>query len=487
MKMFGRISHDFALVAMIVAVVILARLLSFNYLSGLADANPAAFPYPVVAGDSSYYARWADTLLTHHAYEDPPGKPLHAAPPGYSALLAATKAATGSITPVIVPQTLLAALAAVLIYMMARTRVPKWWALVPALLYAVSPMAVFTDSAVMTDGIFSSLIVCVVYLAFFQQRLRGVALWACVGLLLGVATMLRPIGQFLVVLFPAMLILRARIEGGVRAEHLKAAVACIVAFAVVVTPWMLRNEREFGAFEISPLGGHNLLTFNVRGFLAWRALQRTPEELPALLVLRHANDPVFGEVEKEMREQLAEITPAGETPDNYEGKLAIQYIMNDPLRYAYFHAINTLPFFLSSGVANYRQIAKQVGANEGFYEPAMLSLLGSLKSLRSPEGTSDFLNAARSAAPPALEVLWWVAVSALALAATVFCRKNFAVTLFTALVLYFAVLTGPMAMSRYRVPAEPYLLTLAAFGAYTLRMRLRRVERAPEKARQIAI
>jgi hypothetical protein len=339
-------------------------------------------------------------------------------------------------------------------------------------------MVVFTDAAVMTDGLFSALLIFTVYFAFFQSRFSGIARWAGVGLLLGIATMLRPIAQFLVFVFPAMYLLRLRMQGGSEdGSRIKAICACVVAFALVVVPWMARNQIQFGSFEISPLGGHNLLTYDVRGFLAWRALADTPNPIPAVLVLRHANDPIFAEIDAEVSEELAAITPEGKNPDNYEGRLAIQYIMRDPLRYAYFHAVNTVPFFISSSVATYRQIVRQLRDNEGFYAPTAIALLGSLERIRNPESFDSFAGAVRSIAPIVFEVLWWMLVAFSALFALVRFRRNFTILLCAILVVYFAALTGPMSASRYRIPAESYLLILAAAGAYEI------TQRAKEKLR----
>src|SRR3989344_2189582 len=83
------VSREEAFIALIVAVVIIARVASFAYFSSLAAGTPDANPYPVVAGDSVHYAQWGNNLLTLHAYQESPGEPLRAAPPGYPALLAA--------------------------------------------------------------------------------------------------------------------------------------------------------------------------------------------------------------------------------------------------------------------------------------------------------------------------------------------------------------------------------------------------------------
>src|SRR3989338_6850698 len=364
MKLFERVPPDSAVIAILVAVTICVRLISFAYLSSLASANPEASPYPLVAGDSSYYANWADALLTRHAYEDKDGVPLRVQPPGYPALLAGIKAVTGSVASVVVLQILLVAFAVVLIYRMARTLVPLPYALIPALVYSIDPMVVFPDSAVMTDGLFSALLICIVYIAFFS-RVKSVVRWGSAGLLLGIAIMIRPIAQFLIIVFTVLYLLRVRFFGGFEdGSRAKSIGVFLMVCALVLTPWMVRNQRTFGSFEISVLGPHNLLYNDARGFLAWRALQDMGTPMPAILVMRRVSNPVFAAVDSEIAKGLAEITPQGENVANYEGALAVRFIMHDPVRYAYFHAVNTLPFFFSSSIASYGQIARQLRSNE---------------------------------------------------------------------------------------------------------------------------
>src|SRR3989338_4367724 len=199
-----RIPTDYAIIAIIIAVMICARVISFGYLSSLAADNPAAYPYPIVSGDSIYYARAADNLLTLHAYQQVPGTPLRGAPPGYPALLAATKTATGSMTPLVIVQTVLSVFALVLLYRMARTLLPAAYAAMVALLYALDPMLVLTDTTLIKDWLFSSLLICIVYLAFFASFKSTVLRWGLVGLLLGIAAMISPIGQFFVLVFPIL-------------------------------------------------------------------------------------------------------------------------------------------------------------------------------------------------------------------------------------------------------------------------------------------
>ncbi len=469
MKTWRHLSVDTAIITSIVVLLIVVRIISFGYLSSLSASNPSSYPYPVVAGDSIHYVHLADNLVTLHAYQFDPGVPYRGATPGYPVLLAGTQATIGSMTPLVLVQILFSALAVVLIYRMARTLLPARYALVPALIYALDPMVVFTDTTLMTDSIFNALLIGVVYLAFFVEHRRRVLQWFVIGLLLGIATLIRPIGQFLVLVFPALYLLRALMERkSDYGPRLKAACVCVVGFALVVTPWIVRNHTYFDAYEISFLGSYDLLTNDVRGYLAWRALARTSDPLPAILVMRHVNDPIFAIVDKEIAVALTELTPPGEDRSNYEGRLGMRYILNDPIRYGYFHGVNTIPFFISSSIATYGQTVRQLRDSKDFFAPASLSLLGNVKEMLHPADARSFMSAAFAIGPIGLEVLWWVLVTLAAIVAVVLQRKQFIIVFFAVLILYFAALTGPMSASRYRIPAEPYLLILSVVGVHAL-------------------
>ena len=465
--LYRRVSRDTSILALLAAVIISVNVVSYVYLKSLADENPHAPPYPVIAGDSVHYAHWADNLLALHAYQDVPGVPLRAAPPGYPFLLALFKAITGSIVPVVAVQVMLTLLAAALIYTMACEIVPWQYAVGAAMAYGLDPMVILTDTTILTDALFSSLIVCIIYLAFFQTRLRGALRWGLAGFLLGLALMLRPIGEFLLLVLPAAYLYKEWLTG-VHADgsRIQALCAFVLGCALVIAPWMARNDAVFNSIELSPLGGHNLMTFDVRGFLAWRALADSAHPLPAFLVLRHENDPVFAIVDRHIAADLSGITPKGQDTQSYEGTLALRYILQDPLRYLYFDLVNTLPFFFSSSFASYGQIVSQLRDNTGFFAPVSLSLANSIGELRHPHSIRTVLSAVGSLAPTVLEILWWLLVTAMACLGLFVRRREFLIVILAGMVAYFALLTGPMSNSRYRIPAEPYLLILAATGLY---------------------
>jgi hypothetical protein len=328
-------------------------------------------------------------------------------------------------------------------------------------------MTIIADSSLLTDGIFSALIVITVYLAFFQSRIRGMRKWFLAGIILAVATMIRPIAEFLILVIPVVFILRDQFWiQGERPQwyRTKMLAAFFFGCALILTPWMVRNEHFFGSFEVTNIGANDLLQDDARSFLAWRMLAQEGQPIPAIMVTRDEQNPIFPQVDAKIASDLAALTPPGGDKDNYMGQLAVRYIMQDPIGYAYFDVVNIVPFFLSSSIGSYEQIFEQVGYSKDFYAPTLVALLNALHTIVHPQSIGQIFAALGSVAPVTLEVCYWFLVTALALFALLKRRRDSAVLLFALLVAYFALLTGPMGSSRYRIPAEPYLLILAAAG-----------------------
>ena len=304
-----------------------------------------------------------------------------------------------------------------------------------------------------------------------------------IGILLGIATLIRPIAEFLIFVFPAIYLIRIWLYREQPASaRWKAVGACVLGFAFVVLPWMVRNEEFFGSFEISNLGGVNLLWNDVQPFLAWRAAGSV-SPMSALLAPRNIEAPSYVAANKQLIAELAAITPPGADSNRYLGGLAIRHIVSDPVRYAYFDAVNTVPFFLSSSVITYRQTISQLRDSKGFFAPATLSVLDDGASIAHPSSIKSLIGALWSLAPVAIEIAFWGAATILALICLVLRRRESLVFLAVVLVAYFALITGVAACSRYRIPAEPFLLILATAGLQLLVSRIQAMLIARRSAR----
>ena len=449
-------------ILVVLTLTLAAHIFSYVYFAHIAAGNPQARPYPIVNGDSVHYVILSESLREHGTYTDwsDPLTP-RVWTPGYPALLAASKAMMGSYVPIVILQVALALVAVVLIYSIALQFVPSLIASAAALFYGIEPIAVFLNTAIFTDGLFSSVLVIIVYIAFFW-RLRGPLLWAIVGALLGLISLIRPIAMYLIPLAPLAYLVSERFNRDWKSKVISIC-AFVLCASVVVVPWMIRNNHSYGVYEISHSGPFNVLHNFARPFLAWREFRST-QPTPALLVMRMTENPVFQIVDKRIDARLRTLTPVGGDPWNYQGQVAREIIFGDPFRYAYFHAVNMAPFFLASSVSAYQQYVHQVADNTGFYAPTLMSLVKTMARLKGAS-PSEIPAIIIPIIPIVLEIAFWLAI--LLSAAWAVRSFNFKILLLACLVAYFAVLTGPIAMARYRVPVEPYLFILAAIGVHS--------------------
>jgi 4-amino-4-deoxy-L-arabinose transferase-like glycosyltransferase len=466
-------------IAILIAVIVICSYAaSFLYMKSISDQNSEVPAYPIVPGDSLSYVQYADTMLQHGVFADLPDLTPHRMwPPGYPALLATVKAVTGSYLPIILIQTALAILAAWLVYLIARRFVREWLAIAAALVFALDPMVIFSNTTLMSDGIFASMVVIAVYLGFFAARPGLVLRWGLVALILASATMMRAIGQYLVYVIPLVFLAR-ELYG--RTSPWRVNMRALLVYALIATlclaPWMARNYEVFGKAEIAHGGPGNLMFWFVRDFLAWREMEKT-QPTSIFYPARHLDAPAFAAVDREIEAAFAAIAQRGERRDNYDGAVAKHFIVRDPLHYAEFHLAHLAPYFLSGSATAYRQIAQQQRYSEGFSS----STLNALKSaLADP---LDF-RALGFVLPILIECAALLAITLLALIGWFVERRRIEIWILAGLIGYFAILTGPLAMARYRVPAAPYIAILAAVGAYAMlsRMYVRPAHERAEKA-----
>ncbi|MFN8634037.1 MAG: glycosyltransferase family 39 protein [Chloroflexota bacterium] len=184
-------------------------------------------------------------------------------PPFYPWLLYVEQVTLGpSFVPLIALQHLLGAVGVVLTYWIGRLAwgsvgVGRWAGGLAALLVALSGPTLRWEHFLMTEGLFAFLFTLVVFLMVLGLRRPGWWPWAAGGFVLGLAILTRSAGQIVFFIVPAMVLL---IERSWRAALWKTALLFAVC-AIVIVPWMLRNQAVYGAFTTAGAAGQNLVTF----------------------------------------------------------------------------------------------------------------------------------------------------------------------------------------------------------------------------------
>lgn len=233
--------------AVVASVAFAARAIALLWAGGRFPAAADGFYYHTIA------SRIASGLGSTWLWPD--GKVTYAAhyPVGYPALLALVYRFSG---PTVVAagwfQALLGTAGAVATYRLAASAARPRLALAAGLAVALHPALVMYTPAVMTEGVTAALVAIAAYLASLGTPRGKVAL----GLILGIATLVRPQSLLLA---PCFGVLAAPRGATIGARLRRAAIVTSIAVAVCL-PWTIRNcVRMNQCALVSFNGGWNLL------------------------------------------------------------------------------------------------------------------------------------------------------------------------------------------------------------------------------------
>jgi 4-amino-4-deoxy-L-arabinose transferase-like glycosyltransferase len=207
--------------------------------------------------DEQQYAQIARNIAAGHGFGWGPSQPTSIRPPLYPALLAAVwTISPGNLQAVRLLQIALGLATAVLIYMLgSRVYGPKVgaWAAAVSWLY---PSLIFFNFLILTETLFTLLLVAFVLLAVLLVQTPRFRLAIACGITLGLAALTRSI------LWPVPLVLCPLLAAVIRAplpRRLTLPALVLTGYAMVVAPWAIRNTRLQGVVTIvDTMGGINL-------------------------------------------------------------------------------------------------------------------------------------------------------------------------------------------------------------------------------------
>ena len=208
--------------------------------------------------DERHYAQLADNLRAGNGFAWGPGQLTSERPPAYPVFLATIWFVAGAhnYQAVRAVQFALALLTTWLIYLLARRAFDRRVAAYAAAAFWLYPSAIFLQSTMLTEAMFTCLLVAFVLLAaMLVQAPRAPLALAC-GLVLGLGALTRS------VLWPAPVVLCPMLFWLIRASwrtRAQVVVAVMVGYAVIVGPWAARNTKLQNAITIvDTLGAFNL-------------------------------------------------------------------------------------------------------------------------------------------------------------------------------------------------------------------------------------
>jgi hypothetical protein len=165
------------------------------------------------------------------------------------------------IAPMIV-QVVVSVCTVYLTFRLGRTLFGRVAGLGAAAALALDPVSIAFSAVVLTEALFTFLLVCSLILLWRPNDPRSWRRGLVAGLLLGLATLTRPVSIYLsVVLAVAYLVLERK--------HLRqsvtVALAFMIGFGVLAGGWIVRNEVAGGGVTISTIGSYNLYYYRALG------------------------------------------------------------------------------------------------------------------------------------------------------------------------------------------------------------------------------
>jgi 4-amino-4-deoxy-L-arabinose transferase-like glycosyltransferase len=293
---------------------------------------------------------------------------------------------------------------------------------------------------ILSDTLFAFLYALFFYISIYRLEKRFWPYTIAAGIICGVAIYVRPMGIFAIPIFLAPLI-ATRLP--VR-KIIVAAVSVSVIAALLILPWMERNREETGIFSFSSLAPYNL-AYNISMFNAFRNGTSSGSE----------------------RTKIAEIIGL---PESSWQDLANSSILNsyeigffkaNLFQYGKYHLITVMPFFFSSEIELYRSMNADAFGYQFDQAPNVINKLAS-------GHIGSFLEAIVNPWWKFAERLFWSAIWLIAAYGLWKMRRNRLAWAMAFIIMYLALMTGPIANVRYRLPAEPFIFLLASVGAIYL-------------------
>jgi 4-amino-4-deoxy-L-arabinose transferase-like glycosyltransferase len=189
-------------------------------------------------------------------------------PPIYPYFLATIQTLFGSkYAYVTFIQLVLSGLISLMIFYVGRLIGHERVGIVAAWLFALSPNIALWSLMIMTETLFSFFIA-IAIMVWVKYLQSSKILWlALVGIALGLATLVRPIGLYLIFLWVVLALV-----GFWRTHGIKRAVGpatlLLMSGLMIILPWMIRNWRVHNQFAISSVSTKTFVEFNLAYVIA---------------------------------------------------------------------------------------------------------------------------------------------------------------------------------------------------------------------------
>ncbi len=323
-------------------------------------------------------------------------------------------------------------------------------AFLSGLIFVFLPYTAYLSTVVMADTLFAFLFVAAMFFAirFLKDQSRSSDLiW--LGVFLGLATLTRPISQyFIFAIVFSLLLLPLKINWK---NKLIWSLTVVCAFALVISPWLIRNYIAFGEARLSSLAGYHMFVSWVAPYRAYFKdhIPRSEEHGKVALYIKEK----YGKYGSEAMYDPVISAELGE-----ESK---REILNNLGTYVPFHLASSAIYYMNNDVILTLSEVFNVRPGNGVYLVEKIvnldwrGFLNSMSELGFVYTIVYFLSYFLIFAKNLLAVY----------GLKKYLRVSPVLTLFVLMILvYFPILVGPEGHARFRIPVEPFLIIFALAG-----------------------
>ena len=379
--------------------------------------------------------------------------------PGYPLYVAAHYLLAGPAPwVVLLSQCLLETLSCFLLMVLVAMFLSRLLALIAGFFYALYPIAVLNTANLLSDVFFVFTILlfsCLVMRIFKDGSKRFTWLYpALAGLALGFAALVRPVAVYLPVLLVFLFVFQRQLP--LRSALGRYAILTVFFLAAVV-PWMVRNYNHYGVFSFSTSGAYNLLILNAGPLM----------NLPELKTMDDYYAYLFGLVDREIEKEGLNPNELNDfqKADHWK-KYALNVISSKPVAFFKSYVMGIGHTFLNLSSSEF---ALAFGQPRNRID---------IKATANPvELLKEYL-AVKGALGIIIMILvggyYLVAYGCLIIGLIEAVKRGWSpfFTFSVIMPLYFALITGAAGLSRFGLPAYPFVLVFSAMGALRVWERL---------------
>lgn len=409
--------------------------------------NNSNYSLPVLGQDSPGFVELAQNINKNHFFSVDNVRPETFRTPGYPLLIYLCHIISNSFYFIIFVQILFSATIAILIWLMAKKLLPPKVAIFVSLCFSLAPSTIFHSTVILSEVSFVLFFLLSFLILFFTINSKRNFFLS--GIMLGISALIRPVSLYLPILF-LIFIFFSPLREKKRKTLYSFIIFFILGFALIVTPWYIRNWEKVGVWGFSSINTYNMAYYNVKDFVAQKFGANSQEVLSYNSALMEIPEPMAKSFEQ----------------SNKLKSIFMPYLKKYPVSYTIFHITTTTKFFFSSSV-RYIVLQLQIPAIQNTFglnnfSPDLLQTIihGNLTTLVRTLRIQFIIT---------IDRIFAIFITFLAVFSLFVPTKRFYVLLFLATIFYFAVITGPVSIPRYRLPVEPFILILACFsGSYVL-------------------